>query len=41
MQSLTSGMVLVGVDTPMQNIVIGIVLIVAVWADRLYQGAKP
>lgn len=40
MQSLTSGMVLVGVDTPMQNIVIGLVLIVAVWADRLYQGAK-
>jgi D-xylose transport system permease protein len=40
MQSLTSGMVLVGVDTPMQNIVIGIVLIAAVWADRLYQGAK-
>lgn len=37
MQSLQSGMVLMGVDTPLQNIVVGIVLVVAVWLDRLYR----
>ena len=37
MQSLRSGMVLMGVDTPLQNIVVGIVLIVAVWLDTLYR----
>ncbi len=37
MQSLQSGMVLMGIDTPLQNIVVGIVLVVAVWLDRLYR----
>ena len=37
MQSLASGMILLGVDTPLQNIVVGIVLVVAVWLDTLYR----
>ncbi|MEO1090552.1 MAG: sugar ABC transporter permease [Pseudomonadota bacterium] len=37
MQSLQSGMVLVGIDTPLQNIVVGMVLVLAVWADTLYR----
>ncbi|MHA1546313.1 MAG: sugar ABC transporter permease, partial [Alphaproteobacteria bacterium] len=37
MQSLQSGMALVGVDTSLQSIIIGIVLVVAVWADQLYR----
>ena len=37
MQSLQSGMVLMGLDTPLQNIVVGIVLVMAVWLDRLYR----
>ncbi|WP_246155569.1 sugar ABC transporter permease [Rhabdaerophilum calidifontis] len=37
MQSLQSGMVLLGVDTPLQNIVVGIVLVTAVWLDTLYR----
>ena len=37
MQSLQSGMLLLNVDTPLQSIVIGLVLIVAVWIDSLYQ----
>ena len=37
MQSLQSGMAMVGVDTPFQNIVVGLVLIVAVWVDILYR----
>lgn len=37
MQSLQSGMVLVALPTPMQNIVIGAVLVVAVWLDNAYQ----
>lgn len=37
MQSLQSGMVLLGLDTPLQNIVVGIVLVVAVWLDTLYR----
>jgi D-xylose transport system permease protein len=37
MQSLQSGMVLLGVDTPLQNIVVGIVLVVAIWLDGLYR----
>ncbi|MCB4769484.1 sugar ABC transporter permease [Ancylobacter sp. Lp-2] len=37
MQSLQSGMVLMRVDTPYQNIVVGIVLVVAVWVDTLYR----
>lgn len=37
MQSLQSGMAMVGVDTPFQNIVVGLVLVVAVWVDILYR----
>ncbi len=37
MQSLQSGMAMVGVDTPFQNIVVGIVLVVAVWVDIVYR----
>ena len=37
MQSLQSGMVLVGLDTPLQNMVVGIVLVIAVWIDSLYR----
>lgn len=37
MQSLQSGMGMVGVDTPFQNIVVGLVLVVAVWIDVLYR----
>jgi D-xylose transport system permease protein len=37
MQSLQSGMVLIGLDTPLQNIVVGIVLVIAVWADYVYR----
>jgi D-xylose transport system permease protein len=37
MQSLQSGMAMVGVDTPFQNIVVGFVLIVAVWIDTIYR----
>ncbi|MGA8650929.1 MAG: sugar ABC transporter permease [Xanthobacteraceae bacterium] len=37
MQSLQSGMVLLGVDTPVQNIVVGAVLVVAVGLDTLYR----
>lgn len=38
MQSLQSGMVLLGIDTPFQRIVVGIVLVVAVWLDTIYRG---
>ncbi|WEX10033.1 sugar ABC transporter permease [Chelativorans sp. AA-79] len=37
MQSLASGMILLGVDTPLQNIVVGAVLVVAVWLDTVYR----
>ncbi len=37
MQSLQSGMVLIGLDTPLQNIVVGAVLVLAVWADTSYR----
>jgi D-xylose transport system permease protein len=37
MQSLQSGMVLMGVDTPLQNIVVGAVLVLAVWLDGVYR----
>lgn len=43
MQSLQSGMAMVGVDAPLQNIVVGSVLVLAVWIDILYRkrlGAK-
>ena len=37
MQSLQSGMVLVGLSSPLQQVVIGGVLIVAVWLDVIYR----
>ena len=37
MQSLQSGMAMVGVDAPFQNIVVGAVLVVAVFIDILYR----
>ncbi|MBO9477591.1 sugar ABC transporter permease [Shimia sp. R11_0] len=37
MQSLQSGMASVGVDAPLQNIVVGIVLVFAVWIDIVYR----
>ncbi|GFE66139.1 sugar ABC transporter permease [Litoreibacter roseus] len=43
MQSLQSGMAMVGVDAPLQNIVVGTVLVVAVLVDIIYRkrlGAK-
>jgi D-xylose transport system permease protein len=37
MQSLQSGMVMLNIDTPLQNIVVGIVLVLAVWIDISYR----
>jgi D-xylose transport system permease protein len=37
MQSLQSGMGLANVDTPIQNVVVGTVLVVAVWLDTVYR----
>ena len=37
MQSLQSGMAMVGVDAPFQNIVVGVVLVIAVLVDILYR----
>jgi D-xylose transport system permease protein len=37
MQSIQSGLVLLGVDTPLQSIVVGAVLVVAVWLDIVYR----
>ncbi|MEO9650067.1 MAG: sugar ABC transporter permease [Roseobacter sp.] len=37
MQSLQSGMAMVGVDAPLQNIVVGLVLVVAVFVDIQYR----
>lgn len=37
MQSLQSGMAMVGVDAPLQNIVVGGVLVIAVFVDILYR----
>ncbi|AJE47606.1 sugar ABC transporter permease [Celeribacter indicus] len=37
MQSLQSGMAMVGVDAPLQNIVVGSVLVLAVWIDIQYR----
>ena len=37
MQSLQSGMVLLGVDSPMQSIVVGVVMVIAVWLDTIYR----
>ncbi len=37
MQSLQSGMVLLGIDSPLQRIVVGAVLVIAVWLDTVYR----
>lgn len=37
MQSLQSGMALIGTNTSLQSIVIGFVLILAVWVDQVYR----
>lgn len=37
MQSLQSGMAMVGVDAPFQNIVVGLVLVIAVMIDTIYR----
>ena len=37
MQSLQSGMVLVGIQTALQDVVIGVVLVIAVAADVVYR----
>jgi len=37
MQSLQSGMILLGIDTPLQNIVVGLALVIAVWLDTVYR----
>ena len=37
MQSLQSGMAMVGVDAPLQNIVVGSVLVLAVLIDIIYR----
>ncbi len=37
MQSLQSGMVLLGIPSPLQNIIVGLVLVLAVWLDGLYR----
>lgn len=37
MQSLQSGMVLMGVDAPLQDIVVGVVLVIAVAIDTIYR----
>jgi D-xylose transport system permease protein len=40
MQSIQSGMVLLGLDSPLQSIVVGVVLVFAVWLDTLYRRHK-
>ncbi|MGA9598362.1 MAG: sugar ABC transporter permease, partial [Acidimicrobiia bacterium] len=37
MQSLQSGMVLMRIDTAIQNIVVGVVLVIAVGLDTMYR----
>ncbi|PRD37139.1 UNVERIFIED_CONTAM: xylH [Trichonephila clavipes] len=37
MQSLQTGMVLIGFDAALQNIVVGSVLVLAVWLDIVYR----
>ena len=37
MQSLQSGMAMVGAEAPFQNIVVGVVLVLAVWLDIQYR----
>ena len=37
MQSLESGMILMGVPTPLQKMVLAVVLILAVWIDMAWR----
>ena len=37
MQSLRTGMILIGVASPLQDIIVGLVLVVAVWLDTVYR----
>jgi D-xylose transport system permease protein len=37
MQSLQSGMVLLGVDTPLQSVAVGAVLVIAAWLDAIHR----
>ncbi len=37
MQSLQSGMALIGINTSLQSIVIGLILVLAVWIDQVYR----
>jgi D-xylose transport system permease protein len=41
MQSLDSGMVLLGISSAMRQLVIGAVLILAVWFDVVYNKNRP
>ena len=41
MQSLDSGMVLLGISSAMRQVVIGAVLVIAVWFDVVYNKTKP
>ena len=41
MQSLESGMILMGVPTPLQKMVLAVVLILAVWIDMVYRRRRP
>jgi D-xylose transport system permease protein len=41
MQSLDSGMVLLGISSAMRQLVIGAVLILAVWFDVVYNKKRP
>ena len=38
MESLRTGMVLIGFDTSIQRMVVGTVLVLAVYVDNLYRG---
>ena len=40
MQSLESGMILMGVPTPLQRMALAVVLIVAVWIDMAYRNTR-
>jgi D-xylose transport system permease protein len=40
MQSLESGMILMGIATPLQRMVLALVLIAAVWVDMAYRRAR-
>jgi len=40
MQSLNSGMVLMNMPSPLQAIVVGVVLVIAVWLDQLYRRSQ-